>query len=184
MAAVFSPVPELFLRDTAFFRAFSLMSSCVGIRSLLAFRSPEHGGAGEAMLGGCCVLRCEGRADMCSLFLAGWRVVMAVCRPWFSQLKVRVTLRCLLLVSRAFISRRVFDDTGKYASCFACSNLTHLGVLRLLFTAVCGNFYRLPLCTVHPCLGCVIVCDACVAKLNASAASANCGHCAEIKISS
>ena len=64
------------------------------------------------MLGGCCVLRCEGRADMCSLFLAGWRMVMAVCRPWFSQLKVRVTLRCLLLVSRAFISRRVFDDRG------------------------------------------------------------------------
>ena len=50
---------------------------------------------------GCCVLRCEGRADMSSLFLAGWRVALAVCRPWFSQLKVRVTLRCLLLVSRA-----------------------------------------------------------------------------------
>ena len=85
------------------------------------------------MLGGCCVLRCEGRADMSSLFLAGWRVAMAVCRPWFSQLKVRVTLRCLLLVSRALILRRVFDDRGKYASCFACLDLTHLGVLHLLF---------------------------------------------------
>ena len=94
------PCPTV-LHDTAFFRAFSLMSSCVGIRSLLAFRSPEHGGAGEAMLGGCRVLRCEGRADMCSLFFAKWRMVMAVCHPWFSQLKVRVTLRCLLLVSRA-----------------------------------------------------------------------------------
>ena len=39
------------------------------------------------MLGGCCVLRCEGRADMCSLFFAGWRVAMAVCRPWFSRLE-------------------------------------------------------------------------------------------------
>ena len=39
------------------------------------------------MLGGCCVLRCEGRADMSSLFLAGWRVAMAVCRPWFSHLE-------------------------------------------------------------------------------------------------
>ena len=137
------------------------------------------------MLGGCCVLRCEGRADVCSLFLAGWRMVMAVCRPWFSQLKVRVTLRCLLLVSRAFISRRVFDDRGKYASCFCLFNFNPPRcVAPVVSTAVCGNFSRLPLCTMHPCVGCVIVCDACVAKLNASAASANCGHCAEIKISS
>ena len=54
-------------------------------------------------------------------------------------------------------------------------------VAPVVSTAVCGIFYRLPLCTVHPCLGCVIVCDACIAKLNASAASVNYGHCAEKK---
>ena len=146
------PCPTV-LHDTAFFRAFSLMSSCVGIRSLLAYwrfalRSMKE--LERRCWGGCCVLRCEGRADMCNLFFAGWRMVMAVCRPWFSQLKVRVTLRCLLLVSRAFISRRVFDDRGKYASCFACSHLTHLGVLHLLFLRQFAATFIAYLCA--PCI--------------------------------
>ena len=146
------PCPTV-LRDTAFFRAFSLMYSCVGIRSLLAYwrfalRSMEELERrcwGDVV---CFAARGELTCVVSSWRGGAWLWLFAVLG--FHASKVRVTLRCLLLVSRAFISRRVFDDTGKYASCFACSNLTHLGVLRLLFLQQFAATFLACLCA--PCI--------------------------------
>ena len=61
-------------------------------------------------------------------------------------------LRAMLATSVAcfYLAAGLFDDRGKYASCFACSNLTHLDVLCLLFLQQFAAIFIACLCA--PCI--------------------------------
>lgn len=95
-----SPANEAFLMTPCVLQACSLLSFILRWYTLLCLvgratgvRFPEKGGAEEVLLLGNCVLCCEVGADTCRLFFS--RDGVAVCRPWFPTLKMRVSiLRC------------------------------------------------------------------------------------------